>query len=165
MFDYLGKHPARATRFANAMRAITASQLDSPISDIARYPWASIGAGTVVDIGGSNGHVSMALAECFPSLKFIVQDRPEVISGAHSRVPSTLQSRVSFMAHNFLTEQPIQADCYLFRRIFHNWPEAYCIRILQNLRPVLQAGARIVINEIIMPEPNSLGLVEERKLR
>ena len=55
MFDYLGKHPARAKRFANAMRAITASQLNSPICDIACYPWASIGAGTIVDIGGSGG--------------------------------------------------------------------------------------------------------------
>lgn len=165
MFDYLGKHPARAKRFANAMKATTAGQLDTPMSGTKAFSWASIGSGTVVDVGGSEGHASMELAEAFPSLSFIVQDRPEVISGAQSKVPPSLQSRVSFMAHDFFTEQPVKADCYLFRRIFHNWPDAYCVRILRNLIPALQPGARIVINDNVMPEPNTVGLLAERKIR
>ena len=60
--------------------AITAYQLDMPMSDTKAFPWASIGSGTVVDVGGSEGKVSMELAESFPRLSLIVQDRPEVIS-------------------------------------------------------------------------------------
>ena len=165
MFDCLGKHPARAKRFANAMKAMTAGQPNTPMSDTKAYHWASIDSGTVVDVGGSEGHVSIELAKSFPSLKFIVQDRPEVISGAQAKVPPGLQSRVTFMAHDFLNEQPVEANCYLFRRIFHNWPDAYCVRILQNLIPALQPGARIVINDNVMPEPNTVGLIAERKIR
>ena len=165
MFDYLGKHPARAKRFANAMKAATAGQPQDSLHDIKSYSWASIGSGTVVDVGGSEGHISTALAESYPSLKFIVQDRPEVVSGAESKVPPGLQDRVTFMAHSFLEEQPVKADCYLFRRIFHNWPDSYCVQILRNLVPALQPGARIVINDNVMPEPNTLPILSERKVR
>jgi 6-hydroxytryprostatin B O-methyltransferase len=39
--------------------------------------WASFGEATVVDVGGVSGHISFALAEAFPSLRFVVQDLPD----------------------------------------------------------------------------------------
>lgn len=33
-------------------------------------------------VGGGNGHVSIAIAEKAPDLTFIVQDRPEVVAAA-----------------------------------------------------------------------------------
>jgi hypothetical protein len=36
----------------------------SEISDIRKaFPWETLGEGTVVDVGGSNGHISIALAK------------------------------------------------------------------------------------------------------
>lgn len=39
------------------------------------YPWAELGEATVVDLGGSHGAISCALARKYPSLKLIVQVR------------------------------------------------------------------------------------------
>ena len=70
------------------------------------------------------------------------------------------------MAHDFLSEQPIKnADVYLFRWIFHNWSDMYCIRILRNLIPALKGGAIILINDNVLPEPGTLGSWQEERLR
>ena len=133
------------------------------------YPWASIkDGGIVVDLGGSQGHVSAFLAEKFPSLQFIVQDLPEVISDKNPtyQVPESVAHRVKLMAHDFFTEQPVKdVDVFLVRYTFHNWSDAYCVKILKNLIPAMKPGTKVVINDHLMPEPNTLPLLKERYIR
>jgi len=70
------------------------------------------------------------------------------------------------MAHDFLTEQPVKyADVYFFRWIFHNWSDKYCIKILRNLIPALKVNARIVINDNVLPEPGTMPIFREERLR
>ena len=70
------------------------------------------------------------------------------------------------MSHDFFTIQPVKdADVYLFRWIFHNWSDGYCIKILRNLVPALKNGAMIVINDNVLPEPGTMGLWQEERLR
>jgi hypothetical protein len=83
-----------------------------------------------------------------------VQDLPEVVRDRKSKLPSELSERVTFMAHDFLTEQPVKnADAYFFRWIFHNWSDEYCKKILRNLIPALKKDARVVVNDNCLPEP------------
>lgn len=138
----------------------------SPSFLVNGFPWGSLGAATIVDVGGSNGAVCIAIAEAHPALKFMVQDRAEVVQTLkHRSVPSALEGRVEFMAHNFFTPQPVVADVYLFRYIFHNWPDAYAIKILRHLIPALKPGARVLINDHLLPEPNTASLTAEREIR
>lgn len=67
MFEYLNANPERAKRFAGAMSSTSKASLDA----LAGYfHWASLPEnGTVVDVGGSRGHVSAYLAGRFPHLK------------------------------------------------------------------------------------------------
>lgn len=129
------------------------------------FDWASLNASTVVDVGGCQGHISIALAEAFPLLEFVVQDLEGMIANAVSKVPPSVNDRVRFMPHNFLEPQTLEADVYLFRWVFHDWPDAYCIKILRNLIPSLKSGARIIISDAIMAAPNSLPLLRERMAR
>lgn len=69
------------------------------------------------------------------------------------------------MAHDFLETQPVTADVYLFRWVFHNWPDDYCVTILKRLVPALEPGARILINDSLVPEPNTQQLIAEKKPR
>ena len=120
----------------------------------------------VVDVGGSHGDVSIAIAQAYPTLQFVVQDLPETISACSETVSSEVGSRVKFMVHDFFTEQPIKnADVYFFRWIFHNWSDKYCIRILRALIPALKPGSRVVISEYCLPEPNTLPRETERHIR
>ena len=139
---------------------------NAPDALVKGYPWVSLGNATVVDIGGSEGKYSMALAQAFPDLKLIVQDLPEVVKAVESRPrPADIANRIEFMPHNMFEPQPVSTSVYLFRWIFHDWPDKYVIKILSQLIPAMKNGARVLISEIILPEPNTLPLLKDRKIR
>ncbi|KAI9873469.1 MAG: hypothetical protein M1830_000374 [Pleopsidium flavum] len=166
MYEVLSQYPDRAKRFGNAMSSFTTGTGYDLKHLVDNYPWASIGNGTVVDVGGSHGFVCIRLASSFPSIHFIVQDLPEVVDAGSSKMPAAMSDRVTFMAHDFLTEQPVKgADIYFFRWIFHNWSDKYCTQILRSLIPALKPGARVVIMDNVLPEPNTLPLWPEERIR
>ncbi|OTA99906.1 hypothetical protein M426DRAFT_15962 [Hypoxylon sp. CI-4A] len=167
MYEFLSDHPERARRFGNSMRFFT----EGPGFELSHirdnFPWGDLGAGTIVDVGGSQGFVCIEIAEKFPSLSFVVQDLEPVIAASKDSVPSDLANRVSFMKYDFLSgDQPCKdADVYIFRWIFHNWSDKYCIKILHNLIPALKPGARIVVNDSVLPEPGVLPHRQESRIR
>jgi hypothetical protein len=159
LFAYLGQHPNEAQRFAKAMASFGTNTTFITTA----FPWPSLGKAKIVDLGGSKGHISIALAEAHPDLSFIVQDLPEVVAGAE--VPDGLKDRVEIMAHDAFTEQKVEADAYLIRFVFHDWPDKYVVKMLRNLIPVLKKGKRVLINDYILPEPNTLPYMRERVVR
>lgn len=95
-----------------------------------------------------------------------MQDLPNIISQAQSQSSSNVDSRVSYLAHDFFTEQPVKnADVYIFRWILHNWSDARSVKILRNLIPALKPGSKIVINDNILPQPGVLPRWVENRLR
>lgn len=142
------------------------------------FPWSDLCAtdgrssGLVVDVGGSKGHVSLHLARIYPQLKFIVQDLPEVIDGAANQLlvssvdDATIKDRIEFVAHDMFEEQPVKnADVYLLRYVLHDWGDKYCIEIIRNLVPALKRGANVVIQDHVLPEPGTMGLLQEMQMR
>lgn len=120
----------------------------------------------VVDLGGSHGLIAIELARTYPSLQFVVQDLDDaIIKDADAKKPVGVADRVRFMVHDFLTPQPLQAAVYYFRMIFHDWPDKYCIKILRQLIPVLTPGAKVVINDAVIPGPGTLPWDREAALR
>ena len=164
MFDWLRKNPEKARRFTSAISALVPAGQPASFL-IESFDWAALGAGKVVDVGGSWGGVSILLAEKFSELHFVVQDLPEVIEGARVKCPSGVVDRIEFMDHDFFQEQRVVGDVYLLRAILHNWPDSYCLKILRQLIPALKKGAVVVVNDTIAPEPGTLGLLAERNLR
>lgn len=166
LFACLAKDPTRASRFANAMANLAQDPGFSPEHICQNYAWGHLGAATVVDVGGSSGTFAIALAEHFPKLRIIVQDRPDVVQVASKQLPEPLKQRVSFMAHDFFTEQPIKdADVYFLKWILHDWSDQYAIRILRCLIPALRRGAKIVLHEYVVPQPGEVSVLKEREIR
>ena len=165
-FDVIKKDAKRQQRFIDAM---SYSHLHSAYSTshlIDNYDFGLVGHGTIVGIGGSHAQVSIGIARKFPKIRCVVQDLPDTIAGLKSRLQSDLKDRISGMEHDFLTPQPVKgADIYLLRWILHDWSDKYCVKILQCLIPALKRGARVVINDICIPEPGQLGISADRSLR
>ncbi|KAL7621383.1 hypothetical protein AAE478_008705 [Parahypoxylon ruwenzoriense] len=157
MFDIFGENLDRAERFGTYF----SRSGDAGDALLDNYPWAS--KDVVVDVGGSHGSVAIRIAERFPNIKCVVQDLPDTIADGASKLPAGLRDRVTFMAHDFLTEQPVSADVYYFRSIFHNWADKYCIKILRNLIPALKPGANIIIHERILPGLETLSTADARR--
>jgi predicted O-methyltransferase YrrM len=149
---------AKAKRFADAMSFFQAGPAMQTSLIVDNYDWKSYK--TIVDVGGSHGAVMIELAKQNPEMKCVVQDLPEVISGA----PKDIE-RVDFQPYNFFTEQPVKnADVYFFRMIFHNWGDKYCIQILKNLIPALKKGSRVVINDNVVPPGGVLSPYKDRTI-
>lgn len=98
-------------------------------------------------------------------MKFVVQDLEEVVRDARGRVSPDVADRVDFMAHDFFTPQPVTAEIYFLRWIFHNWSDKYCVKILQALIPALRPGAKVIISEAVMPGPGSVPRSMETMIR
>lgn len=163
-FDYLKQEKAMNAMFSSYMRNVASSEATSFKHLINGFDWSSLPAGAkVVDIGGSRGHASRALAERFPGLSFVVQDLPDTIAN----VEASPQHRIEFMPHDFFTPQPVtDGDIYLLRMIIHDWPDESAIKILRHTKNALKKpGARVVVMDTILPQPGTISLLQERQLR
>ena len=134
------------------------------------FDWAGLGDATVVDVGGSHGSQSLALASAFPNLSCVVQDRAEVVQRAQQTDLATLSAkgkgRVKFMEHDFFEEQPVKgAAVYVLRWILHDWSDGYAIRILRALGPAMGEGSKVLICEAVLPEPSRVSTLRERAAR
>src|SRR2546423_603366 len=117
-------------------------------------------------MGGSTGFASFAIAEANPNLKFVVQDQEYTITEeAKAAVPEHLKSRVRLEAHNILNPQAVEADVYFFRWVFHGFADKYAVQVLRALIPVLKKGAKIVINDGVIPDPGTVPWMEYRSIR
>ena len=167
MWAYYASHPSMAKRFAGAIATFADEPSISPSLLAKSYPWSSVGngAGTVVDVGGSKGNISVAVAQAVSGLHFVVQDLPGAMQGAKDTIPSDVASRIDFMEHDFFKDQVVKADAFLFRMIFHNWSDEYVIKILRATIPGLNPGSRIIVNDYLVPEPKTMSLMKERTIR
>lgn len=130
------------------------------------YDSGSLGKSKVVDVGGSHGSLSIAIANRFPLLRCVVQDRPSVVDLGQHNLPSHLRHRIDFMAHDFFKEQPIKdADVYCLRWILHDWSDKYAARILDALIPALKPGAKVLVLEEVLPVPSEILMYQERASR
>ncbi|CAI7642017.1 unnamed protein product [Penicillium viridicatum] len=170
-FKHLSQQPERHRQFAGYMRAVTSSQGTGLKQLVDGWDWAAVGNGLVVDVGGSTGHASIALARKYPRLSFIVEDLPEVAAGGPAYLASQdngqeLSTRISYKAHSFFDPQPVNdADVYLLRMILHDWAFDDSVRILIRLVAALKPGARIIIMDTVLPGPGSIPASKERLLR
>ena len=116
-------------------------------------------------MGGSRGNIAIAIANSAPKINFVVQDLPDMLRGAAEAVPAEVKERVKFMVHDFFKPQVVVGDAYLFRNIFHNWSDAHVVKILQATIPALKNGAKIVVNDYLIPEAKSMVPNKEREIR
>lgn len=81
------------------------------------------------------------------------------------KVPAHLSDRIKLTTHDFFDNQPVVAEAYFLRHILHDYSDQYAIKILRALVPALRHGARVIVNEAVLPGPGSVSRGEERSLR
>jgi len=166
MYQILESDPLRAKRFGEAMSLFASKKGMEPRHILDSYEWEKVvGSGLVVDLGGSRGQIAIPLAQRFPALNVLVQDLDNVVDGAEDLVPEEVKGRVRFMAHDFFTEQKVRAQVYYIRWCLHDWSDKYAIKILRCLIPALKDGARVVVHDSCIPEPEDMPRWKERRLR
>jgi len=173
MFEYYEKNPEHAARFAKAMAGVTTIDRKSSIlGDV--FPWDTL-RGTVVDVGGGSGHVSIALARRFPHLSFRVQDSEKMLAQGRrilAKEDPAVASRIELQQHDFFQPQQPGGNAvaaFFLRHVFHNWADADSTAILRALVPGLEAspaGTPMLISDRVLPcLGDGTPLHEERAMR
>ncbi|KAL8725156.1 MAG: hypothetical protein Q9166_007531 [cf. Caloplaca sp. 2 TL-2023] len=168
IYKFLEQYPDRQARFFGAMEGVGKDPGHSLDHIVNGYPWAELEKATVVDVGGSSGFMSVALAKAHPNLaKLIVQDYKHTVEKGAAQLPSELFGRVEFVAHDFFDAQPIAgADVYIMRHICHNWSSENSARIIREIVPVMKPRSRILLVEVVVIASNKEdSSVAERYMR
>ncbi|GJC87420.1 O-methyltransferase aurJ [Colletotrichum liriopes] len=167
-FDHLSQSPLMTKQFSGYMKSVTDGQGMDLAHLVNGFDWEKLPSGSlVVDIGGSTGHASFAIAAAHPHLRFQVQDLDVVVREDKAGQKQEAADRVAFKAHNFFEPQPtIGASVYMLRMIIHDWPAAEAATILRNIVPALDAtNSTLLIMDTVLPPPGRLPSVRERVIR
>ncbi|KIX09976.1 uncharacterized protein Z518_01057 [Rhinocladiella mackenziei CBS 650.93] len=149
--------------YANSVQGLFMKQLAHG------YDWASLETGPVVDVGGGNGYVDVAMAKKFPNVHFTVQDQVSNEAVANRLIPADLKDRINFQVQDFFSPQPcdLVPKAYLVKSVLHDWPDADCIRILQTLTPAMEKyGTKLFIVDRALPsKPGEIAMHAEALAR
>jgi hypothetical protein len=112
------------------------------------------GARVMVDVGGGRGSLLIALLAANTHLRGILFDLPAVVeNGRVALVDADVADRCEVASGDFRDGVPPGGDVYLLSWILHDWDDASARLILANCRSVMGEGARLLIVEMIVPEP------------
>ncbi|KAI5928621.1 S-adenosyl-L-methionine-dependent methyltransferase [Camillea tinctor] len=157
LFDWARDHPDAETDFKSAMTmqslapgfavsvAAEAAALDADGKQVPE---------TIVDVGGSAGTLAKAFLRRYPGIRSaVVQDLPGVVATSRQAgVEPEFAGRLRFAPYDFFQDQPVHgADAYLFRTILHDWSDVQAAEILRRQVPALKPGARLLINDFVVP--------------
>ncbi|KAJ6614651.1 O-methyltransferase [Mycena sp. CBHHK59/15] len=150
------ENKVRFNRFGMAMDA--ARRMSPPGSVLQGFKWSSLPENAlIVDVGGGIGSISLEIARANPHLRFLVQDKPAVVSEGQkhwgAEFPGAVEAgRISFQAHDFFCPQPVKnASIFLVRFICHDWSDSYTLKILKHLRDAAQNTTKLIVIEHIVP--------------
>ncbi|TRM69653.1 O-methyltransferase-domain-containing protein [Schizophyllum amplum] len=152
MWQYNDDHPVRHDMFATAMAGSAQGNTQAVIED---YPWAALGKGTLVDVGGGVGTLSFPLLKAFSDLSLVIQDRASVLAQAANYWKENFASipadRVQLQEHDFFTTNPVRgAKAYMLRYIMDDWNDVLCEKILSGIRESMGTGSRVLIVEALV---------------
>ena len=144
-WSWLATHPEERAVFDRAMEQGKAQRVER----FDRVEWG--GDETVVDVGGGNGSLLVALLENQPGLRGIVFDLPETV-----RDESALGDRIEFVEGSFFENVP-EGDVYVLSTILHDWDDERAAAILHTIRAAAPPGARLLLLEAVVPADNEPG--------
>ncbi len=141
-WSWLAAHPDERAAFDRAMEQGKEGRAERLV------PLEWRGDETVVDVGGGNGTLLVALFKAHPGLRGIVFDLPETV-----RDETALGDRIEFVAGDFFERVPA-GDVYVLSTILHDWDDERATAILRTIRAAASDDSRLLILDAVVPEGN-----------
>jgi hypothetical protein len=146
-FEWYGKNPEHGEQFGLAMQNFSRFAVGALL---AAYDFSDVR--TIMDVGGGNGSLVLAILEKHPALKGKVADLPYVQDAANAAIRAAgAAGRCVFEANDFFRSVPGGADLHVLKSILHDWTDEECVGILTNCRKALDPGGRLLIVELLVP--------------
>lgn len=132
---------------AASFDALMGSRLGADLEPVAAgYPWGELGH--VVDVGGGNGTLLVAILRAHPGLRGTVLDLDGPAARAEEAFASAgLAGRASAKAGSFFDPLPAGAGGYLLCGVLHDWDDEHAERILRRCFEAAPPGGRVLVVE------------------
>lgn len=155
LWEYYAQHEEESTHFARTMGYLSATAAGDVV---AHYDVSQVT--NIVDVGGSHGMLLTTLLQAALTAKGVLFDLPHVIEQARAVVGSLgLNDRVEFRGGDFFQEVPSGGDLYLLKQILHDWDDAHCLVLLQNIQRAARPQSKLLVVEMVVPDQPEPSLV------
>jgi len=151
-WTYRIEHPEEGATFDRAMGDLTRRSHPSTLAafDFSRF-------GTVVDVGGGNGALLVALLGAHRQMRGVLLDLPHAIAVAERRIADAgVGDRCTAIAGSFFDRVPAGGDAYVLRAVLHDWEDEPATAILRRVREAARDGATLVVVERDLGPPNEV---------
>jgi len=149
-FQYMTENPDRHGIYDAAMNGVHGRETE-PILDAGNFSRFH----RVVDVGGGNGEMLMALLRRHPALRGTLFDLPGVVERARHRIEaSDLADRCRIEGGDFFSAVPTGADAYLLRHIIHDWSDEKAVTILSHCQQAMGPEGKVLVIETVIHPGN-----------
>jgi hypothetical protein len=152
--EHLAANPDANTLFNRFMAGSPGAK--NPVAEtIAGTGWR--GGETIVDVGGGNGALVIALLERLPDVRGIVFDLPHVAAEAEEHLRDTgVADRCRVVGGDFGDGVP-EAAAYVLSHILHGLGDAGALKLLRRIRRAIASDGRVFVVDGIVSGPNEPG--------
>jgi hypothetical protein len=151
LFEYLQRNAEASDTFNGGMTDVSSMVAYAVLMayDFSRIP-------SIVDVGGGQGRLLRSIVQLNPEIKGTVFDLEPAIEMAKQYLRSDACSgRCSAVAGDFFHSVPEGADAYILCGVIHDWDDDHGIRILKNCRKAMTKDGRLLLVEVVVPEPGA----------
>jgi hypothetical protein len=149
-FEIMLSDPESAAFLERAWQGVHGPETDAVLD-----AWDFSDVQKLADIGGGHGDMIVAFLERDTTRSGAIFDIPDVAAQAQTRIDAAgLSQRCEAVGGDFFSEIPVKADTYFLRHILHDWNDEECRTILRNIAAQCEPGARVLIAECVIREPN-----------
>lgn len=122
----------------------------------AGYPWGTLRH--VVDVGGGNAALLIALLRAHPGLRGTVVDLPGTAARAEQAVDAAGPAdRADVAAGSFFDQLPAGAGGYVLSGVLHDWPDEDAVRILRRCADALPPAGKVLVVDHFGDAPDTEG--------
>ena len=150
IYEYYTAHPSELACFSRAMGDISALVANGTVQ---HYNFSRVRH--IVDVGGGNGGLLLAILEANPHVHGTVFDRPQVVEAARQAIDAkNYQARCQAVEGDFFQAVPGGGDLYVLKFILVDWKDTEALRILQNCRTAITPDGKLLVIEMTIPDDN-----------
>jgi SAM-dependent methyltransferase len=127
---------------------------EPPAEDFAPFAkaWDFSRCRVIADLGGGGGGLLAAILTAHPAARGVLVERQGALEGAAKRFKAEgLSARCELVGGDLLESVPAGADVYLMRCVLHGYDDELSVRILRNIRRVMEPETRLLLIEVVLP--------------
>uniref|UniRef100_A0A224X490 N-acetylserotonin methyltransferase n=1 Tax=Hypericum androsaemum TaxID=140968 RepID=A0A224X490_HYPAN len=143
LWEFCGEETSVKNLFNEVMDSD--SRLVSRILTDERHKGMFEGMGSLVDVGGGTGTISMALADAFPDLTCTVLDLPHVVADLEDT------KNLKFVGGDMFVCVP-PADAVMLKWVLHDWNDEDCVKILDRCKESIEnkEGGKVMVIDMVL---------------